>query len=107
MIKQWEPELKCGENLCLNVFFWGQERGEWMNSQVSKNQTKTTRAQNKEKCETIYELARQEKIHTSEETHQIVFSWGGGGGRVWSEETLRIKRLIVGASYSAKHSFRM
>ena len=79
MIKQWEPELKCGENLCLNVFFPGQERGEWMKSQVSKNQTKTTRAQNQEKCETIYELARQEKIHTSEETHQIVFSGGGGG----------------------------
>lgn len=72
-----------------------------MKSQVSKNQTKTTRAQNKEKCETIYELARQEKIHTSEETHQIVFS---GEGEVWSEETLRIRRLIVGAGYSAKHS---
>ena len=45
----------------------------------SKNKTKTTRAQNKNVKQ--YELARQEKIYASEETHQS-FLWGVGGGGV-------------------------
>ena len=65
----------------------------------SKNKTKTTRAQNKNVKQ--YELARQEKIYASEETHQ--FSAGGLGVGGWREGSLRIRRLIVGAGCSVKH----
>ena len=44
----------------------------------SKNKTKTTRAQNKNVKQ--YELARQEKIYASEETHQSFLRGVGGGG---------------------------